>query len=122
MLIAGAAALSIALLAALPGPPGALIAASVLAGAVRGAGTLLQATVVADRWGTVHYGALSGLFAAPITAAAAIAPWGGTALAALTGGYAPMLWLLAGTVALAAGLAACTGVRTAAPSAAVHDG
>src|SRR3954451_21015613 len=101
-----ASAAMIALLAVLTGPPVLLIAVAIATGAARGAGTLLQATIVADRWGTARYGTLSGLFSAPITAAAAVAPWGGTALAALTGSYPAMFWLLAALVLLAAVLAA----------------
>jgi MFS family permease len=102
---------TIALLAALPGPPALLVAAAIAAGAARGAGTLLQATVVADRWGTARYGTLSGLFSAPITAASALAPWGGTVLAEAAGGYPAAFWLLAAVVVLAAVLAA-VGSRT----------
>jgi predicted MFS family arabinose efflux permease len=109
--IVAASALAIAALAAVPGPAPVLVALAVLAGAVRGIGTLLQATVVADRWGTARYGALSGWFSAPITAATALAPWGGTALAETLGGYPAMLWLLAGLVALAVGAAALGGRR-----------
>ncbi|HZH22046.1 MAG TPA: MFS transporter [Geodermatophilus sp.] len=101
-----ASATTIAALAVVPGPPAALIAAAVLAGAARGAGTLLQATVVADRWGTERYATLSGFFSAPITAAAALAPWGGTALADMIGSYPAMFALLAVLVALAAGAVA----------------
>jgi MFS family permease len=104
--IVAASAVAIALLAAVPGPAPLLVALAVFAGAARGAGTLLQATVVADRWGSAHYGALSGWFAAPITAAAALAPWAGTALAEVLGSYASMFWLLAVLVAAAAGAAA----------------
>jgi MFS family permease len=104
--IIGVSAGMIALLAALTGPPALLVAVAIFTGAARGAGTLLQATVVADRWGTTHYGTLSGLFSAPITAAAALAPWGGTALAELTGSYPAMYWLLATLVAMGAALAA----------------
>ena len=103
--IVAASALALALLAAVPGPAPLLVALAVLVGAVRGAGTLLQATVVADRWGSTHYGALSGWFGAPITLATALAPWGGTALAEALGGYPAMLWLLAGLVAVAAAAA-----------------
>lgn len=102
-LVLGGAAASIALLAAVPGPESVLVAAAVLLGAVRGAGTLLQATVVADRWGTTAYGALSGWFAAPITAAAAVAPWAGTAIAEGLDSYPAMLWILSGLVLTAAG-------------------
>jgi MFS family permease len=107
-----ASAATIGLLAAVRGPAALLIAAAVLAGAARGAGTLLQATVVADRWGAARYGTLSGFFAAPITAAAALAPWAGTALADLTGGYSEMFWLLSVIVAVAAGAAALSRPRS----------
>jgi MFS family permease len=105
IIVLGSAA-CLALLGTVPGPTGLLVALAVLTGATRGAGTLLQATVVADRWGTERYGSLAGLFAAPITAAAAVAPWAGTALAGITGAYASTFCLLAVLVALAAGLAA----------------
>jgi MFS family permease len=104
--IVAASALAIALLAVVPGPAALLVALAVLAGAVRGAGTLLQATVVADRWGSARYGALSGWFAAPITAASALAPWAGTAMAEAVRSYPAMFAGLAVLVAAAAGLAA----------------
>jgi hypothetical protein len=98
-------ALAIGLLGALTGPPAALIAAAVALGAVRGACTLLQATAVADRWGTARYGTLSGFFAAPITVATALAPWAGTALAEAIGSYAGAFGLLTAVVVAAAVLA-----------------
>ena len=107
----GFSALTIGLLGALTGPSAALIAAAVGLGAVRGACTLLQATAVADRWGTARYGTLSGFFAAPITAATALAPWAGTALAEAVGSYAGAFSLLAVVVAAAAALAWRTGTR-----------
>lgn len=76
---------------------------SVVAGMVRGNLTLLQATALTDRWGATHYGRLSGLLAAPATAAAALAPFVGTVLAAPLGGYGPLFFLLA-TVSVAAAL------------------
>ena len=57
--------LTTAALAVIPGPYALLVALSVAAGMVRGNLTLLQATAVTDRWGTTHYGRLSGLLAAP---------------------------------------------------------
>ena len=108
VLIAASSA-AIGLLAGLTGPPALLVAAAVLVGAVRGAGTLLQATAVADRWGTARYGTLSGLFSAPITAASALAPWVGTAIAERIGSYPAMFWILAGVVAVAACLGALSG-------------
>ena len=67
---------AILLLALLPGPVPLLIAAAVLAGAVRGCHTLLQATIVADRW-EASLGTLQGSFAAPLTTATALAPAAG---------------------------------------------
>ena len=98
-------------MAALPGPAALLIAAAVLVGAARGAGTLLQATVVTDLWGADRYGTLSGYFAAPITAAAALAPWAGTALAEVTGGSPSMFWLLTALLTAAACGAALSAQR-----------
>jgi MFS family permease len=104
--IVAASALAIALLAVVPGPTMLLVVLAVFTGAVRGTATLLQATVVADRWGSARYGALSGWFVAPITAAAALAPWAGTALAEALGSYPAMFAGLAVLVLAAAGLAA----------------
>jgi MFS family permease len=100
-----AAAGAIGILAVLAGPPVLLLAAAVALGAVRGASTLIQATAVADRWGTRHYAELSGVFAAPMTTAMAVAPWAGTAAAAAVGGYPEMFAVFA---ALAIGAAALT--------------
>lgn len=105
-----ASAVAVALLAVVPGPTWLLIVLAVLAGAVRGAGTLLQATVVADRWGTERYGSLAGWFAAPITAAAALAPFGGTALAVWTGGY-PAAFAVMAAVTGVGGVFAVLGSR-----------
>ncbi|MFD1662803.1 MFS transporter [Streptomyces caeni] len=99
--------------AAVPGPYSLLIAVSVAAGTVRGNLTLLQATAVTDRWGTAHYGRLSGLLAAPATIAAALAPFAGAALAAPLGGYGRLFCLLAVVSLAAALLASCTAPRTA---------
>lgn len=110
-ILLGASAVSIALLAAVPGPALLLVLCAVLLGMVRGAATLLQATLVADRWGTASYGAISGWFAAPITTAAALAPWAGTALAEVLDSYAAMLWVLSTLVLLATVLIAATARR-----------
>ena len=80
----------------------ALVALAVLAGVVRGIVTLVQATAVTDRWSSAHYGRLSGLLAAPVTMAAALAPWIGAVLADVLGGYDAMFWAMAGIAAVAA--------------------
>nr|WP_024127045.1 MFS transporter [Streptomyces sp. F8]AHE39766.1 Integral membrane transport protein [Streptomyces sp. F8] len=94
--------LTTASFAAAPGPYALLIALSILAGAVRGNLTLLQATAITDRWGTAQYGRLSGLLAAPATTAAALAPFAGAAISTPLGGYAPLFFLLAGLPLIAA--------------------
>ncbi len=95
-----------ALLALVPGPAVVLIGAAMLAGAVRGTFTLLQATAVTDRWGPAHYGRLNGIVSAPATVAAAVAPWAGAALAGPLGGYPAVFLVLAAVAAVAAVLAA----------------
>ncbi|KIS29349.1 major facilitator transporter [Arthrobacter sp. SPG23] len=110
--ITGTAAASALLLAAIPGPAPALVAAGMLAGAVRGCQTLLQATVVAERWGTQHLGSLQGLFAAPLTAVTAIAPVAGPALAAWLGTYTNMAYATAAATGTAAVIAVVAFRRT----------
>jgi MFS family permease len=91
-----------ALLGLLPGPTVVLAALVVLLGTSRGIVTLLQATAVSDRWGTAYYGRLNGLVLAPAQVMAAIAPWAGSALADLLGGYPSVFFVLAGSAVTAA--------------------
>lgn len=100
-----AASTTALLLGLLPGPAVALIAASVPAGTARGVFTLLHATAITDRWGTRHYGRLSGLLQAPLAVTAAVSPWIATAVAERLGGYPTVFVLLAATGAVAALLA-----------------
>lgn len=72
---------------ALAREPGWIFATAVLAGAVRGAFTLIQASAVSDRWGTTSYGRLNGMLAAPISALTALAPGAAAVLAGLFGSY-----------------------------------
>ncbi|WP_267422223.1 MULTISPECIES: MFS transporter [unclassified Curtobacterium] len=69
-----AAVASLLALAFLPGLAGVAITSAVVAGAARGAVTLVQASAVVDRWGAQHAGFLAGVFAAPVTIASAVAP------------------------------------------------
>jgi MFS family permease len=110
ILVSGAA--TIVVLGVLPGPDLALVGVAVVAGSARGLFTLLQATTVADRWGTRSFGRVNGVFTAPITIAIALAPGGGALLTRLTGGYPASYALLAGitlTAALAAGATGAAG-------------
>lgn len=74
-ILLGAGAVTTVLLGVVPGPAGLLICAVILAGVARGAYTLLQATVVSDRWGAENYGRLYGLLSAPLLVSAALSPW-----------------------------------------------
>ncbi len=103
--IAGTAACAVLLLAALPGPVPLLIAAGMLAGAVRGCQTLLQATIVGDRWGSQNLGTLQGVFAAPLTAVTAVAPAAGPVIAAWLGSYTSMAYAAAAATGTAAFIA-----------------
>lgn len=100
VLVAAAAALVLALVALSPGPAILLAILAVCAGAVRGALTLVQASAVAERWGTGRLGLLNGIFTAPITTATALAPAIGVGLAVLAGSYPPSLMILAAACAL----------------------
>ncbi|MDQ1049250.1 MFS transporter [Streptomyces sp. V4I2] len=100
-----------AALAVVPGPYPLLLLLAVAAAMVRGNLTLLQATAVADRWGTADYGRLSGILAAPAAIAGALAPFAGAALAHALGGYPQLFVLLAGVSLAAAALAAGSGIR-----------
>ncbi|MEU5891753.1 MFS transporter [Streptomyces sp. NPDC047461] len=100
-----------AALAVVSGPYPLLLLLAVTAGMVRGNLTLLQATAVSDRWGTTHYGRLSGLLAAPVTIASALAPFAGAALAGELGGYPALFGLLAGISVIAGVLAATSASR-----------
>jgi hypothetical protein len=97
--------LSIAALAIVPGPAGALIALTLVVGAIRGMFTLLQATAITDRWGADYYGTLSGVLAVPITTAMALAPWAGAAVADALGSYPASMGVFAALCLVAAGLA-----------------
>ncbi|SDE04092.1 MFS transporter [Auraticoccus monumenti] len=82
-----------------------VLVGAVLAGVVRGVMTLLQATAVPDRWGAAEYGRLSAVMAAPVTLAAALAPWIGAVVAGQVGGYAAMFATMAAVAGAAALLA-----------------
>jgi len=103
LLVIAATTVVIAALAVASPSPVVLIAVAVLLGALRGMFTLMQAAIVAERWGTAAYGAL----AAPITAATAIAPWASAALAGAFGSYTDAFLVLAALTAIAA---VCSGL------------
>lgn len=91
----------------------ALAVIAFAAGTVRGVMTLLQATAVTERWGTAHYGHLSGILSAPVMITTALGPFIGAALASLLDGYAAMFLVLGAIAGAAAALAAATAPREA---------
>lgn len=108
VLLAAAGAVGLWLLALVPGPLWTLVGIAMLCGAVRGCLTLLQATAVSDRWGTRDFGAVNGVFVAPVVALTALAPVAGPALAGLLGGFPAMVVLMAAVLTAATALAART--------------
>ena len=64
--------------------------------------TLARATMVADEFGTEHYGTIAGALAVPATIARALGPVAYAALATLAGGYPPVFLLSAAAFLLAA--------------------
>jgi len=101
----GLGGVTTAAFALVPGPYALLAVLAVVAGTVRGNLTLLQATAITDRWGANRYGRLSGILAAPMTTASALAPFAGTALTVPLGGY-PQLFVVLALVSAAAALIA----------------
>jgi hypothetical protein len=87
----------------------ALVVVALLAGVGRGLFTLVHATAVTDRWGTRHYGRLTGLVSAPLAIAIALAPWAGAQLAALLDSYATAFLVLSVVTLAAAGLTVASG-------------
>ena len=73
----------------------ALVGIALLIGALRGAHTLVQATAVSLRWGRVHYGALNGVLAAPLSVALALAPAIGGQLAEALSSFSSMAVVMA---------------------------
>ncbi|WP_328361657.1 MFS transporter [Streptomyces sp. NBC_00445] len=108
VLLIGLGGITTAAFAMVSGPFPLLVGIAIVAGMVRGNLTLLQATAVTDRWGTTHYGRLSGLLAAPATIASALAPFAGAALAGPLGGY-PGLFIALALASTAATLFAAGG-------------
>ncbi|MDQ7879769.1 MFS transporter [Microbacterium sp. QXD-8] len=84
--------------------PVAIFATALVAGAIRGALTLVQASAVADRWGAESYGRINGVLAAPVTALTALAPGAAALLATALGSYATMAFVMAAVCAVGGAL------------------
>ncbi|MBL7554148.1 MFS transporter [Frankia sp. AgB1.9] len=114
--VIGAGGLATVVLGTLPGPAFVLVAVAVLVGAIRGMFTLVEATIVADLWGTERFARLNGVFNAPLTAATALAPSIGAALAAALGSYPLLFVTLAAAGGLGAGLVIAATTATPRPT------
>jgi MFS family permease len=82
--------------------PSGVMLAVVLLGAGRGAVTLMRATLVAERYGRAHYGAIGGALALFVGGAAALAPVGAGIAYELAAGYGAVFAGLAVISVLAA--------------------
>jgi MFS family permease len=85
--------LALLILIAVPSETGILIFA-MLFGAGAGASTPARAALVAEMYGTRHYGSISGLLALVTTVARALGPVGMGVLYVVAGGYHFVLWTL----------------------------
>ena len=81
---------------------GGVLLAVILLGAGRGAVTLMRASLVAERYGRAHYGAIGGALALFVSGAAALAPVGAGVAYQVVGGYPLVFAGLAGISGLAA--------------------
>lgn len=100
--VATASALVLLAIAWLSAPVWLLLVVAVIAGAIRGTQTLVQANSVSDRWGSANYGAINGVFSAPLTVLVALTPALGPLFADSIGSFAVMTAVLAGLAALGA--------------------
>lgn len=103
--VAAASAVALLAIAWLTAPVWMLLVVAILAGAIRGMQTLVQANSVSDRWGSANYGAINGVFSAPLTVLVALTPALGPLFADSIGSFAAMTAILAGVAALGALLA-----------------
>ncbi|MDQ2653831.1 MAG: MFS transporter [Chloroflexota bacterium] len=79
-----------------------VLLAVILLGAGRGAVTLMRASLIAERYGRTHYGAIGGALALFVSGAAALAPVGAGVAYQVAGGYPLVFAGLAGISGLAA--------------------
>ena len=103
--VAAASALALLAISWLSAPVWLLLVVAIVAGAVRGTQTLVQANSVSDRWGSANYGSINGVFSAPLTVLVALTPALGPLFADSLGSFALMTAILAGVAALGALLA-----------------
>jgi MFS family permease len=86
-------AAALVILMAVPNQAGVLLFA-VLFGSGAGASSPARAALLAEMYGPLHYGSISGVQALVITVAKSVAPLGMGLLFVATGSYQPVLWTL----------------------------
>lgn len=82
--------------------PAGVILTVILLGMGRGAVTLIRPGLLADLYGRKHFGTINGIQSLVISSARAIAPVATGVAYVLAGGYAPVIWVLAGISLLSA--------------------
>lgn len=92
-------ALGVVLLVRYPTLLGAVVAIT-LFGAGSGTLTIMRAALLAESYGSAHYGSINGAMSFGLTLARTLAPFGATLLARQLGGYRSLLWLLVGLTLL----------------------
>lgn len=119
-MIATLVAVPVLLLAVAPESAWLLLVLAVAAGLGRGLFTLVSATLVSDVWGPERFAALNGVLSAPLSAAGALGPFAGAAVASLLGGHGPMFGTFGLLALIGAGLMALA--LSPAPAAASRHG
>ena len=99
----GMQVLGLGVLALAPTVAGALVYVA-LFGAGSGTQTIMRAALLAERYGSEHYGSINGTLSLALTGARTLAPIGAGVLAGLLGGYTALLMVL--MLLAAAGLVA----------------
>jgi MFS family permease len=82
---------------------GGILAFAALFGAGSGALTPTRAALVAEIYGSTHYGSISGIIALLSTLARALGPVAASLIVTATGTYTPLLWGLVLIIAVSAG-------------------
>jgi hypothetical protein len=72
-----------------------IFATAIIAGAIRGSLTLVQASAIADGWGSQSYGQLNGILAGPVSALTVLTPSPAATWAVALGSYWAMGLLMA---------------------------
>ena len=115
----GVRALGLLALLTLPGIVGMTVFAG-LFGLANGASTLARAGLVAEAFGSAHYGSINGAMTTFTAFAQTVAPAAMGVLRDTTGGYAAALWILT-ALAIASALLVTRGARAASFAGATTD-